>query len=83
MSRYKIISIQKANPPEGTTSKRWYQYVIANNINTITSTRAGSEKEVRKVAADAVKRLNDTYLTNCKTKHFNMPVNETSFSTYF
>ena len=82
MSLYKIITIQKTNPPEGTTAKRWYQYIIANDINTITSKRSGSEQEIRKIAVAAVKRLNETYLTNCKTKHFNLPVNENSFSAY-
>lgn len=82
MSHYKIIKIQKVNPPEGATSKRWYQYIIGNDFNTITSLRAGSEKETREIAADSVKRLNEKYLTHYKMKNYNRPVNETSFSAY-
>lgn len=82
MSRYKIINIQKVNPPEGATTQRWYQYIIGNKINTITNTSSGTEKEIRKIASDSVKRLNEKYLTNCKTKNFNCPVYESSFSSY-
>lgn len=82
MSRYKVIKVVKVEPPQGAVSKRWYQYVIGNEINTIISTRSGTEKEIRKIAADSVKRLNEKYLTNCKTKNFNCPVYESSFSGY-
>lgn len=82
MSRYKIINIQKVNPPEGATTQRWYQYIIANDINTITSLRAGSEKETQKIASESVKRLNEKYLTHYKIKSHNRPVYETSFSSY-
>jgi len=82
MSRYKIKSIEKVNPPEGPSNKRWYQYIIANETNTITSFRSGSEKEIRKFAADTVKRLNEKYLTRYKVKIYNRPVSEVSFSAY-
>ena len=82
MSRYKIINIQKVNPPEGATTQRWYQYIIANDINTITSFRSGTEKETRKIAAETVKRLNEKYLTHYKIRNYNNPVYETTSSTF-
>ncbi len=47
MSRYKLKSIEKVTAPERATSLRWYKFIIANNNNTITSLRAGSEREIR------------------------------------
>ena len=82
MSRYKIIEVQKVSPPEGATTQRWYQYIIGNEYNTITSLRAGSEKETRKIASESIKRLNEKYLTHYKMKSYNRPVNETSLSIY-
>jgi hypothetical protein len=83
MSRYKLKSIEKIVPPEGTTHKRWYKFIIANSYNTITNIRCGNEKEIRKFAATAIQRLNEKYLTNCKVKVFNRPVNEVSISGSF
>lgn len=82
MSCYKIINIQKVNPPEGATTQRWYQYIIANDVNTITSFRSGSEKETRKIATESVKRLNEKYLTHHKIKNYNKPVYENTSSTF-
>lgn len=82
MSRYKIIKIQKVNPPEGASNQCWYQYIIGNEFNTITGIRAGSEKETRNIAADSVNRLNEKYLTRSKMKRHNNPVYESSISAY-
>ena len=81
MSRYKLKSNEKIVPPEGSTYKRWYKFIIANSYNSITNIRCGSEKEVRRFASEAIKRLNEKYLTNCKVKVFNRPANEVSIST--
>ena len=82
MSIYKLKSITKISPPEGVMSKRWYQYIIENDLNTITSIRSGSEKEVRDIAVDSVKRLNEKYSTRGKIKHYNNPVYENPFTSY-
>ena len=82
MSRYKVKSIEKISSPEGSDSKHWYKYIIANSYNTITSIRSGSEKEVRLFARETTIRLNEKYLTGCKVKSYNRPVNETSMSTF-
>jgi len=81
MSRYKLKSIEKIVPPEGTTHKRWYKFIIANSYNTITNIRSGSEKEVRRFARETIQRLNEKYLTSCKVKVFNRQVNEVSISS--
>ena len=81
MSRYKIKSIEQVAPPTGASSKHWYKYVIANELNTITSLRSGSIKEVREFATQSVKRLNEKYLTHIEFK-IHKPVNEVTLSTY-
>ena len=80
MSRYKVKYIEKVEPPAGATTKRWYRFLIANDMNSISGLRSGSEKEVRKIVADSVKKLNDKYLTKYKIRSFNKPVNEASFT---
>ena len=81
MARYKIKSIEKVNPPKGATSKRWYKFIIENDKNTMINLRSGSEKEIRKIASEAVKRLNEKYLTHINFK-FHKPANEISISSY-
>ena len=82
MSRYKLKSIEKVTAPYGMTGENWYQFVIANEINTINGFRSGKKKEVMKMATDSVNRLNEKYSTNYKVKTFNKPVNETGYATY-
>jgi len=76
MSKYKVRSITKSEPPEGTTTEDWYSYVISNELSTITGIRSGSEKEVKSVIKKLVQHLNDTYLTHHKVKSYNNPVSE-------
>ena len=83
MSRYKLKSIEKIVPPEGATYKRWYKFIIANDYNTITNIRCGSEKEVHLYAKQTINRLNEKYLTNCKAKAFNRTANETGMTYSF
>lgn len=75
MSRYKIVSIEKTTPPAGSVVKRWYKFIIANDKNTMTNLRSGTEKEVRLFAGEVVKRLNQKYLTHIQFKH-HKPANE-------
>ncbi len=81
MSRYSIKSIEQVTPPAGASGKYWYKYIIANELNTITSLRSGSKKEVREFASQSVKRLNEKYLTHINFK-FHKPVNEVNLSAY-
>lgn len=82
MSRYKLKSIEKVTAPYGMAGENWYQFVIANEFNTINGFRAGKKKEVSKIATDSVNRLNEKYSTSFKVKTFNKPVNETGHATY-
>ena len=81
MSKYKIKSIEKVNPPEGVSFKRWYKFIIGNDINTIVNLRSGTEKEIRNFALESVKRLNEKYLTHIKFKA-HKPVNDLSLTNY-
>ena len=82
MSRYNVMSMEKISSPDGSVSKHWYKYIIANSYNTITSIRSGSEKEVRLFARETTIRLNEKYLTGCKVKSYNRPVNEANMSAF-
>ncbi len=81
MSRYKLKSIEKVTPPDGVENLRWYKFIIANDKNTITNLRAGSEKEIRKFASESVKRLNEKYLTHIDFK-IHKPVYEINFASH-
>ena len=61
MSVYKIIAIEKAASPEGAGDGNWYNYIIANEHNTIVGYRNGSLHEVKLVAKDCVKHLNEKF----------------------
>jgi len=82
MAIYKVISVKKTEPPQATGSKNWYQYVIQNGLNTITSLRSGTKNEVMDFAIEAVNRLNEKYSTKSRVKNYNRPVNENIFAAY-
>lgn len=82
MGKYKITSIEKAESPQGSENNSWYQYVIQNEFNLITSLRAGTKKEVHQFAVEAIKRLNDIYSSHNKVTNYNRPVNENISSIF-
>ena len=82
MARYKIISLEQAEPPTSAENKNWYQYVIENDLNTITSLRSGSKSEVRQFAIEVTRRLNEKYSSAYKVKSYNRAVNETTSALY-
>ena len=61
MSVYKIVAIEKAASPQGAGDGNWYNYVIANEHNTIVGYRNGTLHEVRLVVKDCVKHLNEKF----------------------
>ena len=61
MSRYKVVSVQSCVAPQGAQDDNWYCYIIANENNTIIGYRAGNLDEVKKVAQDCAKQMNDKY----------------------
>lgn len=82
MAKYKIISLEQAEPPQGAGDKDWYQYVIQNDLNTITSLRSGSKSEVRQFAIEASRRLNEKYASAYNGKSYSRSVNETTFTAF-
>jgi archaellum component FlaC len=75
-------SLERVNAPYGLQGENWYQFVIENDFNSITGFRSGKKKDVINIVTNSVNRLNETYLTGFKMKHFNKPANETSHSPY-
>ena len=64
MARYRIKSIEKITPPEGTNKLQWYKFIIENDKNYITNMHSGSKKEIQEFAAEQVKSLNEKYFTH-------------------
>lgn len=83
MSRYQIKSIERVTAPYGMPGENWYQFVIANEYNTINGFRCGKKKDVLKMVTDSVNRLNEKYSTGFKVKTFNKPVSDTGYSAFF
>ena len=82
MARYKVKSIEKVTPPEGSENMKWYKFIIENDKNTIINLRAGSKKDVHSFAAESVKRLNEKYFTHVHFKA-HKPVYETDISNQY
>ncbi len=57
---YKIVSVQRAEPPLGGKGSNWYQYVIAfEGTKTIHGCRQGSVKAVTTAVEEIVAKLNE------------------------
>ena len=56
--KYNLVSVEKAEPPEGSDEGRWYQYVIARGESTMVGNRRGTLKEVTHHAEVIVNDLN-------------------------
>lgn len=61
MSSYRVISIEKSVTSQGAQNDNWYCYVIASENNTIIGYRAGSRHEVKKVAEECVRLMNNKH----------------------
>lgn len=81
MVSYKIKSIERVTPPEGTSELKWYKFIIENDKNAITNLRSGSKKEVQIFATESVKRLNEKYFTHVHFK-YHKPVYEMEHTNY-
>lgn len=68
MAHYKIKSIERVTPPEGTTELKWYKFIIENDKNTIINLRSGSKKDIQIFATESIKRLNEKYFTHVHFK---------------
>ena len=60
---YKIVSVQRAEPPPGGKGSNWYRYVIAfEGTNTIHGCRQGGLKAVTRAVEEIVAQLNERQL---------------------
>lgn len=55
---YKIVSIEKIDPPEGIKDGDWYHYQISHGPSKIVGKRAGTLESVQEHAQDYVDKLN-------------------------
>ncbi|MCW9025423.1 MAG: hypothetical protein OQK73_12190 [Gammaproteobacteria bacterium] len=69
MSKYKLHEVTRVPAPEGAQSKRWYRYVISNDVNEINGCRTGTEKEVRLFCTQCIQQLNHKYHSDSKRQH--------------
>lgn len=54
-----LASISKSSPPEGSSGRNWFTYVITQGRNTIEGQRPGSRASVTEAAEELVERLNE------------------------
>ncbi len=59
---YKIVSVQRAEPPRGAEGSDWHRYVIAQGTNTINGWRQGNLEAVTRVFEEFVAQLNERQL---------------------
>lgn len=59
LSDYKVTSVTKTNTPAGSKGKDWYEYVISNEVSTITGQRMGTQKQVQQHAQEYSEQLNE------------------------
>jgi cell envelope opacity-associated protein A len=58
-AKYQVISVEKADPPEGMEGKNWHRYVIGQGQSRIQGFRTGTLKAVTKHAEEYAKELNE------------------------
>jgi hypothetical protein len=57
-TKYRVVSIEKTDPPAGTDDGSWYHYVIGQGHSKIECTRLGSLQDVTKHAEEYAESLN-------------------------
>jgi hypothetical protein len=60
--KYRLISVEKTDPPEGMPNGSWYRYVIGQGTSRIEGTRLGTLKSVTRHAEEYAENL-DTRAT--------------------
>jgi len=56
--QFHVSTIEKIEPPAGTSGDDWYEYTIGEGSSAITGKRAGSLKSVRLHAEEFAENLN-------------------------
>jgi hypothetical protein len=57
--RYRVVSVQKIDAPEGMAGTNWHRYVIARGTSLIKGLRTGTLRSVTAHAENYVEVLND------------------------
>jgi hypothetical protein len=60
-SGYYVVSVEKANPPEGMSGSNWHRYIIQRGEQKIEGLQPGRLKEVTKHAEAFAESLNERF----------------------
>ena len=58
LGKYKVISVEKADPPAGMTGDNWYQYIISAGNSKVIGCKPGTLNAVTEHAETAAADLN-------------------------
>ncbi len=56
--KYRVLSVEKTEPPEGMSGDNWHRYVIEHGSSTIEGIRSGTLKDVTQHAETFAEDLN-------------------------
>jgi hypothetical protein len=60
---YKVMRVEKSEPPDGASGRHWHRYILENGRSTITGHREGSHKDVLAYATLCAEQLNTRGVT--------------------
>jgi hypothetical protein len=55
---YKVVSVEKTEPPEGVDGGSWYKYIVGRGDSSLVGSRRGTLKQVTEHAQTLVNDLN-------------------------
>jgi hypothetical protein len=55
---YKVVSVEKTEPPEGVDGGNWYKYIVGRGDSSLVGSRRGTLKQVTEHAQTLVNDLN-------------------------
>lgn len=58
-SQFTLMSVERADPPQGCAVDEWYSYVIERGVSTIVGGRAGTRNQVTRYAKEFTAELNE------------------------
>ncbi len=56
--KYRVVTVEKTNPPEGLPGDNWHRYVIGQGASRIEGRKPGTLEDVIQHAETAVEELN-------------------------
>lgn len=57
--KYRVVSVEGTEPPQGVTNGNWYRYVIGDGSSKIEGMKSGSLATVTEHAHDVARDLNE------------------------